>query len=51
MKFLWNPVEISMEYQWKYVGNPAEILNTNENIFEIKLKFKLKSNGNPIEIE
>ena len=45
-KFISNPIQISVKYKWKSIGNP------NGYLFEIKLEFneKCKSIGNPVEI-
>ena len=47
-----NPVEISMKYQWKYIGNPGTI--SIEIPMEISMKYhwkyQFKSIGNPVEI-
>ena len=37
----WNPVDISMKFQWKLLGNQVEIL----------MKYLLKSLGNLVEIQ
>ena len=44
-KSIRNKVKISMNYQWKSIGNPVK------NPIQISMKYQWKSIGNPVEIQ
>ena len=61
MKYKWKssknfneiPIEISIKYQLKSIGNPVEIqldIQLEIGNWKLNLKFQWNTNGNPVEI-